>query len=56
MNTQGQSKCAYSRCKCVVGTKQKYCSDYCADAEYWQETEIQCDCNTHLAHLAKVPA
>jgi hypothetical protein len=44
MNTQGQDKCAYSRCKCIVGTRQKYCSDYCADADDVQETEIQCDC------------
>jgi hypothetical protein len=44
MNTQGQGKCAYSRCECIVGTKEKYCSDYCADADDTQETEIQCDC------------
>jgi hypothetical protein len=44
MNTQSQGKCAYSRCQCIVGTKEKYCCDYCADADDVQETEIQCDC------------
>ena len=44
MNTQGQRKCAYARCKCIVGTKEKYCSDYCADADDVHEDEIQCDC------------
>ena len=44
MNTQGQGKCAYSRCECIVGTNEKYCSDYCADADDEREIEIQCDC------------
>jgi len=44
MNTQVQGKCAYSRCESKVGTKERYCSDYCADADDAQETEIQCDC------------
>jgi len=34
----------HSRCECKVGTKERYCSDYCADADDAQETEIQCDC------------
>ena len=27
-----------------MNTEEKYCSDYCADADDVQETEIQCDC------------
>ena len=44
MNTKSQGKCAYSECKCVVGDNEKYCSDYCSDAEDEKETELQCDC------------
>jgi hypothetical protein len=44
MNTQGQHKCAYSECNCVVGGQETYCSDYCSDADDAKEIEIQCDC------------
>jgi hypothetical protein len=44
MNAQGQRKCAYFTCKCLVGSREQYCSDYCSDADDTQETEIQCDC------------
>jgi hypothetical protein len=44
MNAQNQRKCAYSECKCLVEAKEKYCSDYCADADDEKETELQCDC------------
>jgi hypothetical protein len=44
MNTQGQHKCAYAECNCVVGAQETYCSDYCSDADDAKETEIQCDC------------
>jgi hypothetical protein len=44
MNAQGQRKCAYDACKCVAEAQEKYCSDYCSDADNAQETEIQCDC------------
>lgn len=44
VNAQGQRKCAYSECKCVVASAETYCSDYCSDAADVQETEIQCDC------------
>lgn len=44
MNAQGQHKCAYSACECIVDGKEQYCSTYCADAADEEETEIQCDC------------
>ena len=37
-------KCGYSHCQCVVPQDQKYCSDYCRDAQSEKEIEIQCDC------------
>ncbi len=39
-----QHKCAYSWCECMVEGNEQYCSEYCADADDEQETEIQCDC------------
>lgn len=54
MNTQGQAKCAYSWCKCIVGTKEKYCSDYCADADDEQEPKFSVIASTLLARLARV--
>jgi hypothetical protein len=44
MNAQGQQKCGYSACQCTVTGGQRYCSDYCSEANDVQETEIQCDC------------
>ncbi len=44
MNAQGQHKCAYAACRCVVVGQEQYCSDYCSDADDEQENEIQCDC------------
>lgn len=43
-NAQGQHKCAYSECLCVVAGNEQYCSDYCSDADDQSETELQCDC------------
>jgi hypothetical protein len=37
-------KCAHSQCECVVSGNEKYCSEYCRDAEGDKEIEIQCDC------------
>jgi len=37
-------KCDYSQCQCVVSENEKYCSDYCRDAQGEKEIEIQCDC------------
>jgi hypothetical protein len=44
MNAQGQHKCEYPQCKCIVGGQEEYCSDYCSDADDQHETELQCDC------------
>jgi hypothetical protein len=44
MSTGKQTKCAYERCACAVNDAQRYCSDYCADADTDHEIEIQCDC------------
>lgn len=43
MNSQGQRKCAYSECKCMVEDNERYCSDYCSDADDEKESELQCD-------------
>jgi hypothetical protein len=40
----GKQKCARSQCLCEVASFEKYCSDYCSDADEEKEVEIQCDC------------
>jgi hypothetical protein len=40
----GKQKCAHSQCLCEVASFEKYCSDYCSDADEEKEVEIQCDC------------
>jgi len=44
-DTCGQQKCAYAMCECQVSYLETYCFDYCSDADYEQEAEIQCDCS-----------
>jgi len=44
MSAEVQRKCAYSACKCIVASDEKYCSTFCSDADDEKETEIQCDC------------
>ena len=39
-----EKKCAYSQCLCMVAEHERYCSDYCKDAQREKEIEIQCDC------------
>jgi len=39
-----EKKCGYSQCLCTVPEHERYCSDYCKDAEEEKEIEIQCDC------------
>jgi metallothionein len=39
-----EKKCAHSECRCMVSREEKYCSDYCKDAQDVGDTEIQCDC------------
>ena len=39
-----EKKCGYSQCLCTVPEDERYCSDYCQDAEGEKEIEIQCDC------------
>jgi uncharacterized protein (DUF3084 family) len=43
-NAQGQHKCGFFECKCMVEATQQYCSDSCSDADDAQVTELQCDC------------
>jgi hypothetical protein len=38
------TKCGYTQCQCMVSGNDKYCSDYCRDAQSEKEIEIQCDC------------
>jgi hypothetical protein len=44
IDVTAQHKCAYAVCKCQVSSLEKYCSDYCSDADGEHEVEIQCDC------------
>ena len=44
MNAQGQHKCGFFECKCMVEATEQYCSDSCSDADDAQVTELQCDC------------
>jgi len=44
LDVAAQHKCAYSPCKCQVSSAEKYCSEYCSDADEEHEVEIQCDC------------
>jgi len=44
MNAQGQHRCAFFECKCMVEATKQYCSDSCSDADDAQVTELQCDC------------
>jgi hypothetical protein len=37
-------KCAHMQCRCQVPTSEKYCSNYCADADKVKDIEIECDC------------
>ena len=44
MKAEDQRKCAHSQCECMVEDDERYCSDYCSDADGEKETELQCDC------------
>ena len=40
-----EKKCAHTPCLCTVHENEKYCSNYCKDAQkLTEDTEIQCDC------------
>ena len=39
-----EKKCGYTQCLCTVPEHERYCSDYCKDAQDEREIEIQCDC------------
>jgi hypothetical protein len=39
-----EKKCSHEQCACMVADNEKYCSDYCKDAQSEHETELQCDC------------
>lgn len=40
-----EKKCGHTACRCTVPENERYCSDYCKDAQKLKEdTEIQCDC------------
>jgi len=39
-----EKKCGHSACACTVPDHEKYCSDYCKDAQDVGDIEIQCDC------------
>lgn len=43
-DSASRHKCAYEECKCQVPSTQKYCSDYCSDADGVVEVELQCEC------------
>lgn len=42
--TASRHKCAYVECKCQIPSTQKYCSDYCSNADGVVEVELQCEC------------
>jgi len=44
LDLAAQHKCAYAVCACQVSTTEKYCSDYCSDADKVHESEVECDC------------
>ena len=46
-----EKKCAHSECRCVVAEHEKYCSDYCHDAQEVHDIEIQCDCKHEACAL-----
>ena len=39
-----EKKCEHTACQCTVSEHERYCSDYCKDAQKVGDTEIQCDC------------
>ena len=41
---ESQHKCAHKQCRCQIPSAQKYCSDYCANAEEVDEVKLQCQC------------
>ncbi len=40
-----ENKCGHKICMCSKAKDSDYCSDYCADAEKADMTEIACNCN-----------
>jgi hypothetical protein len=41
---QNKNKCAHPACDCSVTGDQKYCGEYCKDAEKSHVMEIGCGC------------
>jgi hypothetical protein len=39
-----ETKCAHTACRCMVPEHERYCSDYCKDAQDVNDVEIQRDC------------
>jgi len=46
-----ERKCAHSQCQCAVAEHEKFCSDYCHDAQDVGDIEIQCDCKHEACAL-----
>jgi hypothetical protein len=51
MSQDADKKCGYSQCQCMVTAQERYCSDYCKDAQSEKEIEIQCDCKHEACAL-----
>jgi hypothetical protein len=39
-----ERKCAHPTCDCMTGPDEKYCSEYCENAEKSGVAEIGCGC------------
>ena len=42
-------KCGYTQCRCVVSGNDKYCSDYCKDAQSERKSKSSATASTLLA-------
>jgi len=44
-DAESRHKCGHEQCQCQIPSTQKYCSDFCSDAEVVHEVELQCGCD-----------
>jgi hypothetical protein len=41
---ENNKKCAHQACDCLISADDKFCSEYCENAEKARVTEIGCGC------------
>ena len=51
-DAESKHKCAHEQCECVIASTQKFCSDFCSDAQSVDEVELQCGCDHPPCALA----